>query len=94
MFGSESRNGFVDSRDRRLRVLNFTVIAPERLHRSNKAITATRNSLNVNRAASVITQRLPELLNIKGQIRLFNKCVGPKALHQFFFQHNPATVLN
>jgi hypothetical protein len=40
------------------------------------------------------TQRLPELLNIEGQIRIFNECVGPKALHQFFFEDNPARVLN
>src|SRR5437773_10376211 len=44
--------------------------------------------------ARIVAEHLPQLVNVKAQVRFLDKSVGPEAIHQRFLLNNPAAVLN
>src|SRR6185369_6182587 len=60
----------------------------------DKAIPAARDGFNKQGLARIVAERLPQLLNVKGQVGLVNKRVRPEPVHQRFLLNNAAAVFD
>ncbi|HQR31715.1 MAG TPA: hypothetical protein PLK30_03190 [Blastocatellia bacterium] len=62
-------------------------------HFGNEPIPATRDGFDVDGLLGAVAESFSELLDVKGEVRLFDKDIRPELVHQLRFLDDAAGIL-